>query len=418
MAVITPEVNVYFGLGFAPNSFVIGHPTKGVIGNATYLIGDSSGAPTNLATSSFGISIHRGRSSVLDDFTAGTATVNLHQLSRDFDPFNTAGPYYGKLTPGRKINISVYGVTIYSGTIDDWDVSWSVDRLGDNATIKAVDRLGDLARIRFDAWSSTDGQLTGARINEILNRPEIGETGAVRDIDAGASTLTTDNITWDSQALNYLQLVARSDFGRFFASRTNVATFRDRHSLLGATTEVTFRDDSNDGTAAKTPFHGAQMSVGSDFLYNRVGVDRVGGTLQTASDATSQTTYGVRSLNFSGLLQNSDAQTLSMANWLVGLYKDPLPLISEVTVKVHALSAAQMQAVCQLDIGSLVQVVWTPRSTGSAIDDLFAIDGIDHVLTPDEHIVTLTLTPAETSGVFIIGDPVWGVIGGPGRISF
>lgn len=76
------------------------------------------------------ISIKRGRSSELDDFTTGSCRVIFSNADRRFDPENTAGPYYGKLTPGRPIRIQALAPgdiaqTIFQGYVDQWDQEYS-----------------------------------------------------------------------------------------------------------------------------------------------------------------------------------------------------------------------------------------------------------------------------------------------------
>ncbi len=39
--------------------------------------------------------------------------------------------------------------------------------------------------------------------------------------------MQADYVSWDSNVLNYLQLVARTDAGLLFSSRTNVVTYLD-----------------------------------------------------------------------------------------------------------------------------------------------------------------------------------------------
>jgi hypothetical protein len=79
------------------------------------------------------VSTNRGRSSELDTYPAGSCQVILDNRSRLFDPENTAGTYYGKLTPLRPIRIRVTpsGGTIRSifmGFIDQWPQSYSYPR--------------------------------------------------------------------------------------------------------------------------------------------------------------------------------------------------------------------------------------------------------------------------------------------------
>jgi hypothetical protein len=51
------------------------------------------------------VSTNRGRSSELDQFSAGTCTITLEADDRRFDPLNTAGPYYGDLLPNTPVRI-------------------------------------------------------------------------------------------------------------------------------------------------------------------------------------------------------------------------------------------------------------------------------------------------------------------------
>jgi hypothetical protein len=76
------------------------------------------------------VSTSRGRSSELDAYPAGSCQVLLDNRTRLFDPENTAGTYYGKLTPLRPIRIRVTpsGGTIRSiffGFIEQWPQAYS-----------------------------------------------------------------------------------------------------------------------------------------------------------------------------------------------------------------------------------------------------------------------------------------------------
>jgi hypothetical protein len=76
------------------------------------------------------VSTSRGRSSELDAYSAGSCQVLLDNRTRLFDPENSAGTYYGKLTPLRPIRIRVTpsGGTIRSiffGFIEQWPQSYS-----------------------------------------------------------------------------------------------------------------------------------------------------------------------------------------------------------------------------------------------------------------------------------------------------
>jgi hypothetical protein len=256
--------------------------------------------------------------------------------------------------------------------------------------------------MEFDAWTATASQTAGPRITAVLDRSEVAFT-ANRSIDTGVSVLQGDSVSWGSNVLNYLQLVTRSDLGRFYASRTGVVTFRDRLDPLNVGIAVTFTDD---GTGV--PFQGIAMSYGSELLYNRVGIDREGGTLQTVSNAASQALYGASSLSETGLLLNSDTQSLDMANYLLGIYDEPELRVAELVVELAPLTSAQQVSVLSLDIASVISVTWTPNGVAPSLSRDCIVEGIAHDITPDSHTVTLSLGDADRRSFLQLDDAVFG----------
>jgi hypothetical protein len=297
------------------------------------------------------------------------------------------------------------GQTIFDGTIEDWDVDWPVGE-APTATFRAVDALGALARKEFDAWTASPGETAGPRLDAILNRSEVNFL-AQRRFDSGISVLQGDSVTWGSEVLNYAQLVVKSDGGRFYADREGVLVFRDRHNMYGASVMAVFRDD-----LTGVDFYGVTTQTGSELLFNRVGVDREGGLLQTVEDATSiDETGGVRSLNRSGLLMDSDSQSADMAAYLLDQYKDPITRISSVTVNVSALTPVQKAAVAGLDLGDLIEVVWTPRGVGAEVDQQLTVEGIDHYWSTGRvHMMVLRTALFVPPTGFILDDVALGVL--------
>jgi len=96
------------------------------------------------------ITTRRGRRDEFQDFGSGTATVVLDNRDRRFDPLNTAGPYYGQLTPRRQIRIRAeilaLGVMqqhdIYRGYISGWPVSITDAGYDSTVTVECFDALG------------------------------------------------------------------------------------------------------------------------------------------------------------------------------------------------------------------------------------------------------------------------------------
>jgi hypothetical protein len=95
------------------------------------------------------ISIRRGRSGDLEQFPTATASVILDNRDRRFDPFNTAGPYYGQLTPRRQIQVTASTggayVPVFRGWVSGWPIEYT--NAGHDATtsLECFDVLGLIA---------------------------------------------------------------------------------------------------------------------------------------------------------------------------------------------------------------------------------------------------------------------------------
>ena len=409
MTLPAPTVTVYMEMAYdTQDVFIIGDPVKGLIDGTTYLI--AGDVAVDVTGDGYDISIRRGRSFELEDNAAGICTVLLRNHDRDYDGLNTASPYFGNISGGLRVTVEIYDQIIFDGMIEEWDNGYDVS--GDAwASFMAADALGYLGRQRFDAWTTTASQTAGPRIEASLSRSEVNWPAGQRSLGTGVSVLQSENVTWDSNVLNYIQLVARSDLGNVFADRHNVVTFRDRHSLIDPTVLVEFRADGTE-----TPFHGVALMDGSKVMVNRVGVDREGGILQTVDDDASIMQHGIRPLNLTGLLMDSDTQSLDMAEFLAGGYSDPPSRVSTITVNMSGLTADQQFHVAALDISDVVQITWTPRNTGSEVDQVLVVLGIeDSIPVGGSHIRTLHTAPIALSNAFIIDEDL---IDGSAVITF
>jgi hypothetical protein len=458
--VTTPTVRAYFDLiNPIGDLFTLDDPTLGQLDGVGVLGGD---LPVDLTASAFSVAISRGRSRELDEFNTGTCAVAFRNYDRLFDPSlvtfekmigvegygvgdtlstedgfdittTVATAYDGNIVPGKRITVDVDGVVLFDGTIDDWNHGWDVSGAAE-ASLTAIDALGDLARKTMDTWTATAGDLPGERLTAVLDRPEVA-FAYNRDIGTGVSTLQADVVAEGANVLSYCQLVARSDLGRFYASRTNVLTFEDRHSLLAPEPYIvrligdlftlddpTFGQLDGLGLLAGVtatvalgdggiPFDVVAMEFGAETLSTRVSVTRNGGTVQTSEDLTAQASYGVRALQVGGLLVDSDIQASDIADYLLGRYKTPVSRLSTVRILVHGLSDADAATALALDINNLVEVNWTPLSIGSPVSQLSVIEGMTHDISASgTHELVLRLGLVGEVGYFVLNDPILGVL--------
>lgn len=377
--------------------------------------------PTSTAITAYTTSavVDRGRTSPLfDDFAVGTASAVLNNETRLFDPLYSAGTHFGDLVPGRRFILQCTpsggsAITIFDGTVDDYGLDYPNPKKS-NTVIQAVDDLAELGRARFDEWTTTYGDYAGDRLTAALARPEVNY-GGTTSFDTGVTALTSDLVTWGSNVLNYCQLVARTDFGYFFATRSNAIVFYGRLHFINSSSAATF------GTGG-IGFESIGVTYGKEQLFNYVQVGRIAGPYdeedpepQTATDSASVTAYKLATLNFDGLLHQSDAQGLGLAEHLLDVYKDPLYRFASLRINVHGLSTAQQTTVLGLDIGSVVTVTFTPNGVGSAITRTCIIDGMRHTILPSQHVLELALNDSgivQTGNYFEPNSGTYGAFSG------
>jgi hypothetical protein len=120
-AEIADGVQITVSIGFATSAGDNTVPIGSTLSSITY---------TDVSTYVRSVQIKRGRSSELDDFTTGNCQIILSNEDRTFDPENTVGAYYGKITPGRPILVEATAPggsaeTIFQGYVEQWDQQYT-----------------------------------------------------------------------------------------------------------------------------------------------------------------------------------------------------------------------------------------------------------------------------------------------------
>jgi hypothetical protein len=399
-----PQTKVYIGFDLSAsggNLFTLNDTTKGLLDSIYVLGGDVLTDVTNYVAS---VSVNRGKSRELDRYTAGNASVTLHNDSRIFDPFNTGGIYYGQILPRKPIVIETDGDRVFTGFIDDWDLTYDISGKS-FAIVSAIDGFMRLSAAELDTFTTTS-QLSSDRVTAILNRPEVAWPIANRSIETGLTTLQADTVAENTNALQYLQLVDTTENGQLFMSRSGAVTFKKRVFNPSFISTVVFADDA---TANAIRYSNIGVIYGSENLYNRVAVTRNGGTTQVADSTTSQDAYGVASFSIDGLLLTSDTEALNLASYLVGLYDEPELRINEVTVNLHDKTPEQVDQICLLEIADVVQVIFTPNQIGSPINQYAMVTGISHDIGIDNHRVSIQLASVSVTN-FVLDSIQFGIL--------
>jgi len=349
------------------------------------------------------VAIQRGRTSQTDQFSPGTCRVLADDRAsgRLFDPANTASTYYQgdfDLAPRRAIKVLAGTAELFVGAITDLDITYEMPNLS-FASIVSADGLYELSRTALTAFSPSS-QLTSDRVTAILNRPEVNFSTALRDITTGVATCGTVAYGDNTNTLSALQAVAIAEDGRLFANRRNEIQFDPRISFTFSTAIASFG-----GTASnEIPILAIGVAYGQETLFNRVQVDVDGGTAaQVASDATSQTQYGVQTLSFSSVPLNTLAAGSALAQNLLDKYKEPKIRFNEISTSLNACGSALWPTVLTLDVGSVCSVTkrYDQGLPLSRTDTVF-IESVTHDITPSDHRIRFGLGQAQVILPFLL----------------
>lgn len=409
------QIEVLCELGFPAEPFTLDSATLGVL-DTDFLDGTLTGV--DVSEFIMQCSINRGRSSEFETFRAGTFTMTLVDNSRQFDPLNESSPYYDTtvgrsgVTPRRKVTVSSGGVEIFTGRITEISVNY--DYKLSTVTITCADDFVLLANTAITSAVTPSAQLSGARVSFLLDRPEIAYP-ATRDIDTGTVTLGNYQIDANTNALAYLQRIAESEQGLCFIAANGDLTFTDRLAAAFATIAAEFSDATGHTDIS---YQGLSVAFGQQFLFNQVQGIREGGTIQTSSDAASQTEYGISTLTFDDLLLSSDTEVLALTADLLDSYSEPQFRFDDLVLDISAMNSTDRATVIGLDIADVIQITRSfPTGTPSSVTELFAIDRITHQITPSQHRVTLGLFNTDIVFEFLLDDATFGTLDGSNALA-
>jgi hypothetical protein len=405
--VAAPAVKLELGLDLGqrdPFAFVLDNATRGVLDNTSFTLGGERlfDITDRLVT----CSVNRGKNEALDRIDAGVVSITVDNSDRRFDPLYVDGPYYGQLVPRRTVIISSNDYPVFVGFIDDFDIQYEPGKQSVVA-ISASDAFSVLTNSGLEEFTP-DAQLSGARINAVLDRPEVDWPAAERDIDAGNSTMLDADVAEGTGTLEYLQLVANSEFGTLFLAKDGKITYRERNAVPN-TPDLVFTDEVVAGVYQGIQFADVNIVYGSENLYNRITLENADLIPEQAfaEDADSQALYGPRVLNQSGLLIQDPTQLQFLADFLLARYKEPQYRFQTVTVVLDTLTTVNQDKVLDLEIGDIVLIRFEPSDIPPAIEQYCRIIGINHDWNPASKNISFSLERLDFA-IFILDDLVLG----------
>jgi hypothetical protein len=407
-----PDTKVFIAFDLTESGgsfFTLDDPVRGVLDDPFILGGDILVDVTDHVAS---VSISRGKSNELDRYTAGNASVVLHNDDRAFDPFYEAGPYFTQILPRKEVAIETNGIRQFSGFIDDWDLQYQLGQKS-NATVSAVDGFMQLTATELNEFTNIE-EKSGERVLRILNRAEVAWPSGKRDIEEGKRTLQADTVQENTNVLQYLQLIADTETGQIFMSKDGAIVFQDRIVGPPILDTLIFSDGTHaaiDSNPTVVNYSNIEVVYGSENLYNRITVTREGGEPQTADSVNSQAIFGVQTLSLDGLLLTSDTEAAELANYLLGVYDEPDLRISSVEVNLHDKTPEQQGKLLEIELQDVFLIAYTPNGIGDPFEQYGIVQGIRENIGIDFHKITYDFGSLRKFP-FILDHPVYGVLGG------
>lgn len=379
------------------SAFILDDPIAGVLDNVTYTLAGEKFV--DISADLVRASISRGKNRELDRFSAGSGSFEMRNDSRQFDPNYTPGSLYGNLVPMRPIKLSVDGTRVFTGIVDDFQYAYT-PKPESRAALEVSDEMTLLARQTMVNYAPAS-ELSGSRVTDVLDLPEVLWPTERRNISTGLSTLGT--ATFSGNALEYLQKVDASEQGALFIAKNGDLTFLDRNDNAPRTGSITNFADDGSGI----PFTRLAVNYGTEQLYNDVEITSPVGTA-TASNSRSQQTYGIISYSNDTLLSTTD-QLQYFADYVVSQYADPEYRVSGLSVNMDSVTSGQRASILALELGSMCQIKFTPNGLGDPILQYAQVIGITHDIDQTRHDVTFAFASTEFT-TLVLDDAVFGTI--------
>jgi hypothetical protein len=395
-----PTVNAVINFSTGPSFAQAMILDQGILG--TNILADAAAVVVDVSNQINRIETKRGRNALIDQFQTGTMTLRIIDQNGDFNPQNPASPYFELLTPMKKVQITATyeGTTypIFSGFITSYVTTYpkEAEELA-YTTIQAVDAF----RLAYNAQVSTvtgatAGDLTGTRINEILD--EISWPASMRDIDPGLTTLQADPGT-NRTALAALQTVTESEYGALYVDATGSFVFQDRTVTVGsiAATPTVFADN---GTGII--YKDAAWTLNDTLIFNKATITRAGGSAQVAINQASIDKYFLHSYFLDNLLMQTDAVALDYAQAYVASRAETSIRCDAIVLDLYTPNYnAGIIAALDLDFFDPITII-TTQPGGSTLEKTLQIFGVQNTITPNSFNVTFTTLEPVIDG-FILG---------------
>ncbi|WP_338699209.1 LamG-like jellyroll fold domain-containing protein [Streptomyces sp. Q6] len=159
---------------------------------------------------------------------------------------------------------------------------------------------------------------------------------------------------------------------------------------------------------------GIELADDDQKMVNLVDASRPGGATQRVSAPASVLAFGEYPQDLT-VLKTSDNSVLDAAAWLVSRYANPMPELREVPIEAHTMST--YLDILDAEIGSYFSVYNLPAQA-TAPSMRVTVEGYTETIKHNSHVITFHTSASSTDSVWVLGDPVYGVLGSTTRLAY
>jgi hypothetical protein len=274
---------------------------------------------------------------------------------------------------------------------------WAYDLFGFNRTLTPTE-----VYTLYYAGVNLPSQSSGNRVYSLLYL--FGMQSIAMDIANGNSLMAPVDIDGGSLLDSLLEAV-KAEGGRLYMDADGTLVFRGRLDNLVKTRSTTVQATFDD-TGSNIRYLEASPTLDVQYMFNQITTSTKGGTDYQVNDATSQTAYGVRSMDNTGLGLASENDAISQAQWLAAKYSMPKARLPFMRFSPRTSSAA-MTAALSLNLADRISISRKPQNLGLIWSFNALIEGLSHTidLSNLSWDTTYNLTQTDIiSGYMKIGD--------------
>ena len=338
------------------------------------------------------VDLMRGRTRADQRISAGTMTIVLDNRSGNYDPDNLSGTWVSGgvslLRAGLRARLvatwSSTAYVMFDGYLETPDADVNFDSF---STMIFTDAIASFAKVTIPALNDYyyNGETTTTRMGRLLNYASWPSGSSWRSLTGSVTLQAT------AQGANMMDMVeqcVQAESGAFYVSRSGVATFLNLQHKFSRPTMLLLDDSPSDTTIE---YYNLKTTAGTLQLVNDATVNRGKLKQKTARYAPSVTKYGqVRKVAVDApILVDNVASKLAL--YLARKDGNPSTTVSQVSFTALALDVLYPDF---LSI-ELMDQLTVNRVTvdGRSLSMNLVLEGVHHVITPDNWDVTYYTSP-------------------------